>query len=35
MFQLKIDEATAKQMMEAAINERVEELAKREIRSLT
>ncbi|WP_213810775.1 helix-turn-helix domain-containing protein [Jeotgalicoccus sp. WY2] len=28
MFQLKIDEATAKQMMEAAINERVEELAK-------
>lgn len=28
MFQLKVDEATAKQMMEAAINERVEELAK-------
>ena len=28
MFQLQVDEATAKQMMEAAINERVEELAK-------
>lgn len=28
MFQLKVDEATAKKMMEAAINERVEELAK-------
>lgn len=28
MFQLQVDETTAKQMMEAAINERVEELAK-------
>lgn len=28
MFQLQVDEETAKQMMEAAINERVEELAK-------
>lgn len=28
MFQLQVDEATAKKMMEAAINERVEELAK-------
>lgn len=28
MFQLQVDEETAKQMMEKAINERVEELAK-------
>ena len=28
MFQLQVDEATAKQMMQQAIDERVEELAK-------